>query len=86
MNPSVNILYFASISEAVGIENETIELANDGLSLGQLKRDLAARGPEWEKVMYSPTLQCALNQTLSTDTTQICGGDEIAFFPPVTGG
>ena len=86
MSLSVNILYFASIGESLGIEDEIIELPQEGLSLGELKEKLAIRGPAWEKVMRSTTLQSALNQAISCDTASLRDGDEIAFFPPVTGG
>jgi molybdopterin synthase sulfur carrier subunit len=55
-------------------------------TVGQLRAHLAARGGEWERLVAQRNLRCARNQTMADDASPLADGDEIAFFPPVTGG
>lgn len=86
MNHNVNILYFASLGERLGVAKEVFNINDEKVSVGELKNMLAQRGNDWKTQLLSPTLQCALNQTISDNTAELKDGDEIAFFPPVTGG
>ena len=48
---------------------------------------LMIRGGEgWRDVLTQPNLICAVNQSVVHDTTRLSNDDEVAFFPPVTGG
>lgn len=81
----LNLRYFASLREALGA-GATIEVA-DGLSLGELRDQLIASSPAHAAALArGRALRCALNQTLSPESARPSDGDEVAFFPPVTGG
>ncbi len=81
----LRVRYFASIREALGA-GETLEAA-EGTRVGELRDALIARGgPHAEVLARGRSLRCALNQTLVDDGGALRDGDELAFFPPVTGG
>ena len=52
----------------------------------ELRQYLAAKGDKWALALQSDKLLVAINQTLMPLESAVKNGDEIAFFPPVTGG
>lgn len=83
---NVRILYFAGLREAVGQSNEQIALPAGVGSVGQLHAHLAARGGAWEVLATTKNLRIAINQKMAAMDALVKDGDEVAFFPPVTGG
>ncbi|WP_428828278.1 molybdopterin converting factor subunit 1 [Azonexus sp. IMCC34842] len=81
---SVKILYFASLKEALGMAGESVELPAGVATVGALRDWLVGRGRE--KLASAKNLRCAVNQDMAGLDTPVREGDEIAFFPPVTGG
>ncbi len=82
----IQLLYFASLREAVGQSSESLELPAGVASVGQLRHWLAARGGDWEQAFGEGRLLASVNQQMVDDDHPIADGDEVAFFPPVTGG
>lgn len=81
----VNILYFASFREVLGQANE--QLPAQYSTVDALIADLAQRGENWKMALLdNQNLQIAVNHDVATRQTEIKAGDEVAFFPPVTGG
>jgi sulfur-carrier protein len=81
---SVKVLYFASLKESLGMGSETLELPVGISTVGALRDWLAANGRE--RLGSARNLRCAVNQDMADAAATVCDGDEIAFFPPVTGG
>ncbi len=82
----IKILYFARLREALGLVSEELDLPQ-GTNVAKLMALLAARGDTWQQEFAgSHPLRAAVNQTLAPNSTVINTGDEVAFFPPVTGG
>ena len=82
----IQLLYFARLREALGADSERLAWPAPG-SISALKQQLAARGGVWhEQFAGNASLRAALNQALVPETAVIQPGDEVAFFPPVTGG
>ena len=81
---SVKVLYFASLKEALGISSEALELPAGVATVGALRDWLVAQGRE--KLASAKNLRCAVNQNMAGLDAAVQEGDEIAFFPPVTGG
>ena len=82
----LKLKFFASLREALGAADETMALSDDIATLGDLRVHLAARGGEWRRLTENRSLRCAVNQEMARDELGLADGDEIAFFPPVTGG
>lgn len=81
----VNVKYFASIRETIGVGSE--ELQTSATNLGQLRAELIARGNAYaESLAQDKAVRMALNQTLVDAAALLHEGCEVAFFPPVTGG
>jgi len=51
-----------------------------------LRSHLAARGEGWQALAAGRNVRAALNQKMAAADAALDGGDEVAFFPPVTGG
>jgi len=82
---TVKVLYFASLREQVGTPSE--ELDASPTTVAGLRALLIARGGAWQSALaQGKALRVAVNQEMAQPTTQIRAGDEVAFFPPVTGG
>jgi len=82
-----DILYFASLAETLGIKSEQIELPMDCKTVAELVKLLIARGEPFAGAFGGSTrILVAINQEMSEPTADITNTDEVAFFPPVTGG
>ena len=81
---SVRILYFAGLKEALGMAGETVDLPAGVTSVGALRDWLLGQGRA--ALGTAKNLRCAVNQDMAGPDAAIRDGDEIAFFPPVTGG
>ena len=83
----VRLLYFAWLRERLGTAAEEIDLPHDVATVGDLVLWLRRRGPAWDAVFaMTRTVRCAVNQEFAEPARPVKPGDEIAFFPPVTGG
>lgn len=80
---TVQVLYFARFRETLGLDSETVEGAF--ATVDALREHLALRGGVWE-VLAEQNLMCARNEELCKPDEPLTAGDEVAFFPPVTGG
>jgi sulfur-carrier protein len=84
---NINILYFARIKESVNYSSENIDLPSDVTTVIALKNYLALRGENWANLFNGKqVIRAAINHALVDDMARINVGDEVAFFPPVTGG
>lgn len=81
----IQVLFFAQVRELLGTAKVEHSSANIHTT-EELRAALAATDDKWAKVLTSDKLLVAVNQTISQWDTQIKAGDEVAFFPPVTGG
>lgn len=81
----INVKYFASIREAVGVANETLD--TQAPNLGLLRDELIALGgPHAQSLARGRAVRMAVNQVMSDESVVLLDGAEVAFFPPVTGG
>ncbi|RTE65214.1 molybdopterin synthase sulfur carrier subunit [Amphritea opalescens] len=80
----VKVLFFASLREALGV-GQLNQPLNCGESVADLVAALQSRDDVWQRALAG-TLLCSVNQEIVPLDTQISAGDEVALFPPVTGG
>lgn len=83
---AVTIWYFASIKEAINCEKESVQLPDNVESVEDLVNWLSERGENWRKVLQEGTVLVAINDAVASKQTMLSDEDEIAFYPPVTGG
>lgn len=84
---NITILYFARIKEVVNYSSEQVELPDEVETIIALKSWLSNRGETWQKLFSgSGVVRAAINHELVDDMATFDEGDEVAFFPPVTGG
>ena len=82
----ITVLFFAGLREAIGTSSETLALPSGVETVSALRDHLVARGGNWEALAKAKNLRAAVNQDMAPLSSAIKDGDEIAFFPPVTGG
>jgi len=80
----INVLFFAQVKELVGVDR--LEVNTEFATADALRAHLSERGDKWQLALESGKLLVAINQTICSLDSEIKDGDEIAFFPPVTGG
>lgn len=81
----INVLFFAQVRELVGTDKLTLE-TREADNVESLRQQLARRGDRWALALEEGKLLAAVNQTLVAFDHPLADGDEVAFFPPVTGG
>jgi len=84
---TLTLVYLARLREALGIATERIEIPAGVTTVAALRAWLADRGGAWTtELAPARAVRIAVNQDLAQPDTPIRPGDEIALFPPVTGG
>lgn len=78
------VLFFAQLRERLGCDTLVVDAT--GLSVQALKQQLAQKSPQWHDWLLDKDVLVAVNQELADEQTRIGLHDEIAMFPPVTGG
>jgi len=83
---TVRVLFLAELRERLDLDSLALNLTTlSQATVGGLKRTLALRDPQLEALNDTRVL-CAVNQDMVRDDHPLNAGDEVAFFPPVTGG
>ncbi len=83
----VKVLYFAALREQLGTAGEEIELPSGVGTVAALRAHLRGRGGAWQAALADGKLvRMAVNQDMVQPSAVLSAGDEVAFFPPVTGG
>lgn len=80
----IKVLFFAQTRELVGVDS--LEVEATFATAEQLRQHLAERSNKWALALQAGKLLVSINQTISPLSAEIKDGDEVAYFPPVTGG
>lgn len=79
---SVKILFFGRLAESVGIRQAKISIEGNDTAIASIQQQLVNEHPSLD----DPSIRVALNHTLVNGEVTVNDGDELAFFPPVSGG
>ncbi len=80
----MKVLFFAQLREV--LDCHTLDIQAQLNSVADLRAQLQQKGELWQEYLAEGKALAAVNQTLATEDTTITASDEVAFFPPVTGG
>ncbi len=83
----IEVRFFGRVREALGQGALQLEYGEEIATVDALAAALGERhGPAWAEALGEDNLICAVNHTVVEGNTALADGDEVAFFPPVTGG
>lgn len=81
----LKVLFFAQLKETLDCGELELEIA-DMTTVNDVISHLSNKNETWAKALSAKRLMMAVNQDLVTSHSEIKDGDELAIFPPVTGG
>ncbi len=81
----IKVVFFAALREQLNCSQLSLNSENL-VTVADLKKQLASKDEKWQKVFANNTLLSAVNHDMVSSEQTIKSGDEVAFFPPVTGG
>lgn len=83
----LKVLFFASVKEQLNCASLELQWSDRIGSLDALQQSLCdERGEHWRSVLGQNNMIRAVNQVVIDSNADLSDGDEVAFFPPVTGG
>lgn len=83
----IDLLYFAWVREAIGVDGEVLPLPPEVTTVGGLLDWLAGRSDRHAAALADRNaVRVAVDQVFADDATPVAAGSEVAIFPPVTGG
>lgn len=81
----INVVFFAALREQLNCAELSIA-ASEVTTVADIKTQLANKNEHWQQVFNNGALLSAINHDMVMSDTAVKSGDEVAFFPPVTGG
>jgi molybdopterin synthase sulfur carrier subunit len=82
----IRVLFFARLREQLGCAELEIDWRQELASVAALRQSLRQKQAGWDEVLGDANILCAVNQQQAGGEHSVNAGDEVAFFPPVTGG
>ena len=81
----INIVFFARLREQLKTDQLQLDITTP-CTVADVQQALLEKNPQWSDFLSNRTLMCAVNQDMVQNDAQVFDGNEVAFFPPVTGG
>jgi molybdopterin synthase sulfur carrier subunit len=82
----IKVVFFAALREQLGCNGVTLDASEAINSVGKVKQALTNKNETWLKFFENNALLAAVNHDMVDENHPVKSGDEVAFFPPVTGG
>jgi sulfur-carrier protein len=83
----IKVLFFANVREKLGTAAEVVELPDSASTVAGLRLHLMKRGGAWNEALADmKVVRVSVNKDMAAANAPLNPGDEVAFFPPVTGG
>mgnify|MGYP000678141297 CR=1 FL=1 len=83
----LKVLFFGQLKDVIKTEQLELDFQQQSLqTVAMLRTLLQSKGDIWNEYLTFGKALVAVNQEICSDSTILKEGDEIAFFPPVTGG
>jgi molybdopterin synthase sulfur carrier subunit len=86
----IKIIFFARLRDELNCSELNLEIKDinneETITVIELLEHLFKLHPQWQNTFDKRKFFTAINQDIVQNSHQICNGDEVAFFPPVTGG
>lgn len=83
----IRLVYLARLRDALGTGAESVDLPGDVVTVTALLTWLSRRGGAWtHELAPGRAVRVAVNYDIAGPDTPVHPGDEVALFPPVTGG
>lgn len=82
----VDVRFFAGLRETLGCEQISVPLDSESMTLAEVKELLITSHADWADALSAKNLLMSVNQQMAKASAEVKAGDEVAFFPPVTGG
>ena len=81
----IKVVFFAALREQLHCSELSLSSENV-TTVAELKIQLASKNEQWQQVFANTALLSAVNHNMVNSEQSVNSGDEVAFFPPVTGG
>jgi len=81
----INIVFFAALREQLDCSDMSLNI-DDTKTVNDVKQRLSDNNPQWQQILSNTSLLSAVNHDMVAGNHPVQSGDEVAFFPPVTGG
>lgn len=81
----INIVFFAALREQLDCAELSIS-DHDVSNVADIKKLLSDKSEQWQQIFSNGSLLSAVNHDMVDENHAVNSGDEVAFFPPVTGG
>lgn len=81
----IKVVFFAALREQLNCSELSLN-SNDFTTVADIKQHLAGKDEQWQQVFANNALLSAVNHDMVNNEQTVKSGDEVAFFPPVTGG
>ena len=82
----IEVKYFAMLREALETGSETVELSAESATVADVRSKLCEDAAHKQAFESVKRIRAAVNGEMAPETAAVKDGDEVAFFPPVTGG
>ncbi|WP_394174088.1 molybdopterin converting factor subunit 1 [Thalassotalea litorea] len=82
----IKVIFFAALRDKLDCDGLTIETTSEITCVADIKQYLCQKHPHWQPFFTEQSILSAVNHTMADESFAVTSGDEVAFFPPVTGG